>query len=80
MDHDDDHTEDQKKEDDTVAVKCVLLVVMVIVTGISVVLPICVMRIRRVKESNATRRKFILSLLNCFGGGVFIATGKCICM
>ena len=65
-----------KEDDDVLTVKCVLLGVMVIVTGISVLLPICV--IRRLKEGNATRRKFILSFLNCFGGGIFVATGMCV--
>ena len=59
-----------------VIVKCVLLLIMLIVSAIFVALPIGVMQIRRVKEGNATRRKFILSLLNCFGGGIFVATGK----
>ena len=64
------------KDDDTLAIKCVLLVVMLVLTATSVALPIGIMQIRRVKESNATRRKFILSVLNCFAGGVFVATGK----
>lgn len=63
-------------EQNIVTAKCVLLVVMLIVSAVFVVLPIGVMQIRRVKETDATRRKYILSLLNCFGGGIFVATGK----
>ena len=59
-----------------VIAKCVLLLIMLIVSAIFVALPIGVMQIRRVKEGNPTRRKFILSLLNCFGGGIFVATGR----
>jgi len=73
-----DHSEGHEEDDDAVTVKCVLLLVMVIVSGIFVVLPIYVMRIRRVKEGSATRRKFVLSLLNCFAGGIFVATGMCV--
>ena len=65
-----------EQDTDVVIAKCVLLLVMLIVSAIFVALPIGVMQIRRVKESNATRRKFILSLLNCFGGGIFVATGN----
>lgn len=65
-----------EQDRDVVAAKSVLLVVMLLVSGIFVVLPIGVMRIRRVKEGNPTRRKYILSLLNCFGGGIFVATGE----
>ncbi|XP_065902856.1 zinc transporter ZIP1-like isoform X2 [Dysidea avara] len=43
--------------------------------GVAVLLPLGVLKIPRVKNSNSDRRKFILSILNCFGGGVFIATG-----
>ena len=64
------------KDDDNLAIKCVLLVVMLVLTAVSVALPIGITQIRRVKESNTTRRKFILSVLNCFAGGVFVATGK----
>ena len=64
-------------EDDVVVIKCVLLVAMLILTGISVALPIGMMQIRRVKNSEATRRKFILSVMNCFAGGIFVATGEC---
>ena len=64
-----------EQDDDVVTVKSVLLLVMFIVSAIFVGLPIGVMQIRRVRKGNATRRKFILSLLNCFGGGIFVATG-----
>ena len=64
------------QDNDALAIKCILLVVMLVLTAISVVLPIGITQIRRVKESNVSRRKFILSLLNCFAGGVFVATGK----
>ena len=64
------------QNNDAPAIKCVLLVVMLVLTAVSVALPIGITKIRRVKESNASRRKFILSVLNCFAGGVFIATGK----
>ena len=64
-----------EQDDDVVTVKSVLLFVMLILTAVAVVLPIGVMRIRRVKEGNPSRRKFILSMLNCFGGGIFVATG-----
>lgn len=64
-----------EQSSDVVVAKSVLLLVMLIVSGIFVALPIGVMRIRRVKEGSVTRRKFILALLNCFGGGAFIATG-----
>ena len=64
------------QNNDVPAIKCVLLVVMLVLTAVSVALPIGITKIRRVKESNASRRKFILSVLNCFAGGVFIATGK----
>jgi len=57
-------------------IKSVLLVVMANVTAISVLLPFCVMRIPFVKNINSDRRKFFLSVCNCFGGGVFVATGK----
>ena len=66
----------QDEDDDVLAIKCVLLAVMLISSGVFVALPIVVTQIRRVKESEATRRKFILSLFNCFAGGIFIATGK----
>lgn len=64
-----------EEDADVVIAKCVLLLIMLIVSAIFVALPIGVMQIRRVKEGNATRRRFILSLLNCFGGGIFVATG-----
>ena len=64
------------QDDDALVIKCVLLVVMLVLTAVSVALPIGITQIRRVKESNVSRRKFILSVLNCFAGGVFIATGK----
>lgn len=60
---------------DLVTAKSLLLLAMLIVSAICVVLPMWVMQIRRVKDSNAARRKFILSVLNCFGGGIFVATG-----
>ena len=65
------------QDDDALVIKCVLLVVMLVLTAVSVALPIGITQIRRVKKSNASRRKFILSVLNCFAGGVFVATGKC---
>ena len=65
------------QDDDLVTIKCVLLLTMLICSGIAVALPIGMMQIRRVKNSEATRRKFILSVLNCFAGGIFVATGKC---
>ena len=64
-----------EQDNDVVTVKSVLLLVMLIVSAVFVALPIGVMQIRRVKEGNASRRKFILSMLNCFGGGIFVATG-----
>ena len=64
------------KDDDTLAIKCVLLVVMLVLTAVSMALPIGITQIRRVKDSDTTHRKFILSVLNCFAGGVFVATGK----
>ena len=64
------------QDNDALAIKSILLVVMLVLTAISVALPIGITQIRRVKESNVSRRKFILSVLNCFAGGVFIATGK----
>ena len=64
------------QDDDALVIKCVLLVVMLVLTAVSVALPIGITQIRRVKKSNASRRKFILSVLNCFAGGVFVATGK----
>ena len=64
------------QDNDALAIKCVLLVVMLVLTAVSVALPIGITKIRRVKESNASRRKFVLSVLNCFAGGVFVATGK----
>ena len=64
------------QDNEALAIKCILLVVMLVLTAVSVVLPIGITQIRRVKESNVSRRKFILSVLNCFAGGVFIATGK----
>ena len=64
-----------EQDHDVVTVKSVLLFVMLILSVVSVVLPIGVMRIRRVKDGNASRRKFILSMFNCFGGGIFVATG-----
>ena len=64
------------QDDEALVIKCVLLVVMLVLTAISVALPIGITQIRRVKKSNASRRKFILSVLNCFAGGVFVATGK----
>ena len=57
-------------------IKSILLVVMAVVTMMAVLLPFCVLEIPRIKNSNSARRKFILSFLNCFRGGVFIATGK----
>ena len=69
-------------DDDVLAIKCVLLVVMLILSGVFISLPIVVTQIRRVtqircvKESDVARRKFILSLFNCFAGGIFVATGK----
>ena len=63
-------------DDDVLAIKCVLLVVMLILSGVFVALPMIVTQIRRVKQSDVTRRKFILSLFNCFAGGIFVATGK----
>lgn len=57
-------------------IKSVLLFAMIVVTTVAVLLPFCVVRVPRIKGSNAARRNFILSILNCFGGGVFIATGK----
>ena len=63
-------------DDDVLAIKCVLLVVMLVLTAVSVALPIGIAQIRRVKGSKTARRKFILSVLNCFAGGVFVATGK----
>ena len=65
------------QDDDALVIKCVLLVVMLVLTAVSVALPIGITQIRRVKESDISRRKFILSVLNCFAGGVFVATGKC---
>ena len=64
-----------EQDSDVVTIKSVLLLVMLIVSAIFVALPICVMQIRRVKEGNASHRKFIVSLFNCFGGGIFVATG-----
>ena len=64
------------QDDDALVIKCILLVVMLVLTAVSVALPIGITQIRRVKKSNASRRKFILSVLNCFAGGVFVATGK----
>ena len=64
------------QDDDALVIKCVLLVVILVLTAVSVALPIGITQIRRVKKSNASRRKFILSVLNCFAGGVFVATGK----
>ena len=66
----------QDTDHDIVTIKSVLLVVMLIVSGIFVALPLGVMRIPRVKEGDESRRKFILSVFNCFGGGIFVATGK----
>ena len=63
------------KDNEVVTVKSILLVVMFFVTAIFVGLPIGTMQLRRLKEGNATRRKFILSVLNCFGGGIFISVG-----
>ena len=63
-------------DDDVLAIKCVLLVVMLILSGVFIALPILVTQIRRVKQSDVARRKFILSLFNCFAGGIFVATGK----
>jgi len=57
-------------------IKSVLLVVMIIITAVAVLLPSFIMRFPRIKNSNVNRRNFILSIFNCFGGGVFIATGK----
>ena len=65
-----------EEDANVIIAKCVLLLIMLIVSAIFVALPIGVMQIRRVKEGDATRRKFILSLLNCFGGGIFVATGN----
>ena len=65
-----------EQNSDVVAAKSILLLIMLIVSAVFVALPIGVMRIRRVKEGSATRRRFILSLLNCFGGGAFVATGE----
>lgn len=62
-------------DDDVLTAKCVLLVVMLVLSAIFVVLPIGVMRIRRVKESSESRRKFVLTVLNCFAGGIFVSTG-----
>ena len=62
------------QDDDVVAIKCVLLVTMLFSSEISVALLIVMRQIRRVKNIEATRRKFIL---NCFAGGIFVATGKC---
>ena len=59
-------------------IKSILLVVMAIATMMAVLLPFCVMGIPRIKNSNSARRRFILSFFNCFGGGVFIATGEII--
>jgi len=56
--------------------KSILLVVMAVVTTIAVLLPLCILKVPRVKNSKTDRRNFILSVLNCFGGGVFVATGK----
>ena len=63
------------QDNDEVIVKSVLLAVMFIVSAIFIGLPIGTMQLRRVKEGNAARRKFILSLLNCFGGGIFVSVG-----
>ena len=58
-------------------IKGILLVVMAAVTMIAGLLPVCVMRVARIKNSDRSDlQKFILSILNCFGGGVFLATGK----
>ena len=65
-----------EQDNDVVTVKSVLLAVMFVVSAFFVALPILTMQIRRVKEGNATRRKFILSLFNCFGGGIFVSVGK----
>ena len=64
-----------EQDTDVAIAKSILLLFMLVVSAIFVAVPIGVMQIRRVKESNPTRRKFILSLLNCVGGGVFLATG-----
>ena len=63
------------KDTDVVTIKSILLVVMLIVSAICIGLPILTMQLRRLKEGNASRRKFILSVLNCFGGGIFVAVG-----
>jgi len=56
--------------------KSILLVVMAVVTTIAVLLPLCILKAPRMMNSKTDRRNFILSVLNCFGGGVFVATGK----
>ena len=70
------------QDNEALAIKCILLVVMLVLTAVSVVLPIGITQIRRVKESNASRRKFILSVLNCFGGEYLLplvsTVNKCI--
>ena len=65
------------QDSDIVTIKCVLLVTMLISSAISMALPIVMVQIRHVKNSEATRRKFILSVMNCFAGGIFVATGEC---
>ena len=65
------------QDSELVTIKCVLLVTMLISSAIAVALPIFMVQIRHVKNSDATRRRFILSILNSFAGGIFVATGKC---
>jgi len=59
-----------------IVTKSVLLLVMVVLSTVFVLLPSCILRIPRVKNGDSARRKFILSVLNCFGGGIFVATGN----
>ena len=63
------------KDNEVVTIKSVLLVVMFVVSLFFVGLPMLMMQLRHVKKGNATRRKFILGLFNCFGGGIFVAVG-----
>jgi len=59
-----------------IVLKSVLLLVMVVLSTMFVLLPACILRIPRVKNGDPARRKFILSIFNCFGGGIFVATGN----
>ena len=65
-DHDDEHGHDD--DDDTMHIKIIALVVLFVESVIGSMVPISVGRFKGFKE--------VLSLLNCFAGGILMSTGS----